>query len=81
MKISLENFSETIHRLIFDKILSWTEIHQMPFFEFQSLISAYKKKLEEEEEERRKQELQQRVEYEQNMPKFEAFTPKALGEQ
>ena len=81
MKVSLENFSEIVHRLIFDKILSWSEIHQMPYVELQSLILDYKKRLEEEEEERLRREAQQQQEYEQQMPKFESFTPKSLGEQ
>jgi hypothetical protein len=53
----------------------------MPYVELQSLILAYKKRLEEEEEERLRREAQQQQEYEQQMPKFESFTPKSLGEQ
>ena len=52
----------------------------MPYIELQSLIIAYKKRLEEEEEERLRREAQQQ-EYEQQMPKFESFTPKSLNEQ
>ena len=81
MKVSLENFSEIAHRLIFDKIMSWSEIHSMPYIELQSLIMSYKKRLEEEEEEKLRREAQQQQEYEQQMPKFESFTPKSLNEQ
>ena len=53
----------------------------MPYIELQSLIMSYKKRLEEEEEEKLRREAQQQQEYEQQMPKFESFTPKSLNEQ
>lgn len=64
--------------MILNKILSWGDFQELPYYEYQLLYDDWVKMRKEEEERNRKQEEQQKAEYDSQKNDFKSIMPDGL---